>query len=531
MLNKLGLYYRTIKHLRPIQIQYRIIYGLRSRWRKAINFKYSLTKPLSKNRLPLLIEPSISTTTKFNNAYANTFTFLNLSRSFEENIDWNYSDHGKLWTYNLNYFEFLHQKNISKEEGINLMLDFIQQMKSSKDGLEPYPISLRIIHWVKFLSYHKIQNKDIDESLNSQISILLNQLEYHILGNHLLENGFGLFFGTYYFQDEKLYPKASEILKTQLEEQILEDGAHFELSPMYHQLMLYRVLDCINLVENNSFFPKDILPFLKKKAAIMLGWLEQITFSQGDIPLLNDCAFGVNPTTLEIFDYANRLGVLKKNAPLKSSGYRFFSNKAYEAIIDIGQIGPDYIPGHAHCDTFNFVIYSQGKPWIIDTGTSTYNGNLLRHQERSTSAHNTVEINGIEQSEIWGSFRVANRAKVIIEKETDCLVIAKHDGYGQMNISHRRHFEFCEKNILIQDEILGRGNVKKQSKAFIHFHPDRQIELNKNKIKTDLGEIELVGTFEIKLEKYNFAPEFNIFIPAQKATIIFSDKLLTNITV
>ncbi|MDG1433552.1 MAG: alginate lyase family protein, partial [Saprospiraceae bacterium] len=523
-----GLYYRTIKHLRPIQIQYRIIYGLRSRLRKVTNFKYSLLKPLSKNRLPLLIEPSISTSTKFNNT---TVTFLNLSKSFEENIDWNYADHGKLWTYNLNYFEFLHQKNISKEEGISLMLDFVQQMKSSKDGLEPYPISLRIIHWVKFLSYHKIQIQDIDESLNAQISILLDQLEYHILGNHLLENGFGLFFGAYYFQDEKIYQKASEILKTQLEEQILEDGAHFELSPMYHQLMLYRVLDCINVVDNNSFFPKDKLPFLKKKAAIMLGWLEQITFSQGDIPLLNDCAFGINPTTLEIFDYANRLGVLKKNVPLKSSGYRFFSNKAYEAIIDIGQIGPDYIPGHAHCDTFNFVIYAQGKPWIIDSGTSTYNATSMRHQERSTSAHNTVEINGKEQSEIWGSFRVADRAKVIIEKETNNSVSAKHDGYANMNISHRRHFEFHEKDIIIQDEILGSENIEKRSKAFIHFHPDRQIELDKNKIKTDLGNIELEGTFEIKLEKYNFAPEFNTCIPAQKATIIFSDKLLTNITI
>ena len=100
-----------------------------------------------------------------------------------------------------------------------------------------------------------------------------------------------------------------------------------------------------------------------------------------------------------------------------------------------------------------------------------------------------------------------------------------------MNISHRRHFEFHEKDIIIQDEILGSENIEKRSKAFIHFHPDRQIELDKNKIKTDLGNIELEGTFEIKLEKYNFAPEFNTCIPAQKATIIFSDKLLTNITI
>ena len=67
----------------------------------------------------------------------------------------------------------------------------------------------------------------------------MDNIEYHILGNHLLENGFSLFFGAYYFQDEKFYVKAKKILTDELDEQILEDGAHFELSSMYHQIMLF----------------------------------------------------------------------------------------------------------------------------------------------------------------------------------------------------------------------------------------------------------------------------------------------------
>ena len=61
------------------------------------------------------------------------------------------------------------------------------------------------------------------------------------MGNHLLENGFSLLFGSYYFRDEKLYSKAKEIIKTELREQILDDGAHFELSPMYHSIILHRI--------------------------------------------------------------------------------------------------------------------------------------------------------------------------------------------------------------------------------------------------------------------------------------------------
>ncbi|MCK5662355.1 MAG: hypothetical protein KAI17_02665, partial [Thiotrichaceae bacterium] len=34
------------------------------------------------------------------------FTFLNLSHEFEDVIDWNCPAYGKLWTYNLNYFDY-----------------------------------------------------------------------------------------------------------------------------------------------------------------------------------------------------------------------------------------------------------------------------------------------------------------------------------------------------------------------------------------------------------------------------------------
>ena len=95
----------------------------------------------------------------------------------------------------------LHTQGFSKDRGLRLINDFIQTIHTVKDSLEPYPISLRVIHWIKFLVYHQIENKDIDQSLYEQLWQLIDQQEYHLLGNHLLENGFGLLFGAYYFND------------------------------------------------------------------------------------------------------------------------------------------------------------------------------------------------------------------------------------------------------------------------------------------------------------------------------------------
>ena len=383
-MNKYIRLFNTIKYLEFTQIYYRIFYFVRVRFRKISRFKYKFTKKSSSTALSL-----IDSCEYYSSYKDGEFTILNLSKKFDSKIDWNYSEYGKLWTYNLTYFEYLKER-----EDLSLIYDFIENICSVKDGLEPFPISLRGINWIKFLTKYKIKDKKIDDSLYAQYYILLDNLEYHLLGNHLLENGFSLLFGAYYFQDENLYKKAKEILEKELNEQILDDGAHFELSPMYHQLMLFRVLDCINLVQNNSWKNKELLNFLEEKASVMLGWLKSISYENGEIPLLNDSANCIAPISNELFKYANNLKLSIQHSKLSQSGYRKVKKQNYDCIVDIGEIGASYIAGHAHADTFNFVLYLNERPIIVDTGTSTYEVNEVRFYERSTAAHNTVVIAG-----------------------------------------------------------------------------------------------------------------------------------------
>ena len=106
-----------------------------------------------------------------------------------------------MW-YWINYFDFLNQEDISKKDGLTLIYNYIKSESILKDGLEPYPTSLRLINWIKFISKHQIQDEKIDIMLTKHLSLLNKNLEYHLLGNHLLENAFALLFGAYYFGDE-----------------------------------------------------------------------------------------------------------------------------------------------------------------------------------------------------------------------------------------------------------------------------------------------------------------------------------------
>ncbi|MCK4441848.1 MAG: alginate lyase family protein, partial [Sulfurovaceae bacterium] len=367
------------------------------------------------------------------------------------------------------------------------------------------------------LSYNTIRDKNIENSLYAQYYILLDNLEYHLLGNHLLENGFSILFGAYYFEDEVLYQKSKKILLEQLEEQILDDGVHFELSPMYHQIMLFRLLDCINLVSNNDWKDKELLEFLRSKAELMLGWLENISYSNGDIPLLNDSTNNIAPTTHQLFDYAKRLDLQVKTIELNESGYRKVSNDRYECVVDIGHIGAEYISGHAHADTFNFELRVDGKPFIVDTGLSTYETCDRRTLERSTCSHNTVEINGQNQSEVWGGFRVANRAKVLNMKESNSSIEATHDGYKKNKILHTRKWTFKEDRIVIEDSLNKSANAVVR----FHFYPD----INEDDIfrSFDLEE------YNFKISSYMFSSEFNKQIKAKVLEIKFERNLKVEI--
>ncbi len=485
----------------------------------------------------LFLENSIAS--PFSYAPENAFTFLNLSKQFDNEIDWEFADFGKLWTYNLTYFDFLNQKEEAEDFAV-ILADFIKKQPALKNANEPFPISLRGINWIKYFAKNNIQNPIYDRSLFHQYQILADNIEYHLLGNHLLENGFSMLFGAVCFQHPPFFKIAHDILTDELKEQILEDGAHFELCPMYHKIMLFRVLDCFNLLDSNTINISkvskgkifNLRQLLQDKAVLMLSWLDNMTYEDGTTPHFGDSTDGIAPTSRELFDYAQRLNISYKKIPLSTSGFRKLKNEKFELVVKVGNIGPDYIPGHAHADSLSFELRNFNKPFLVDTGISTYEANERRQLERSTASHNTVEIQGQNSSEVWGSFRVGNRAKATILKDTASTLWAVHDGYKKIGIRHERQFFLTENSLEIIDKTA--GNVL--SKAFWHFPPEVSVTMDNNivqflggEIKFFINEKDNLLKKNIELADYLYPTHFNTFSRATKIIVTFYGTLKTQI--
>lgn len=525
MLGSLPLYVHSLRHLRPVQVWWRGYLAL-SRLRGVVT------------RLPasliLRAPPLVRPVTKHAAWEGDTFRFLNRSVRFDGAIEWNRPGLDKLWLYNLHYFDWVNQAGVDSAAAVARMGEWVAgNPPASGNGWEPYPLSLRLVNWVKFLSSRQGMGEGIPSELTASLYLqarhLDRHLEYHLLGNHLFKNAVALLFAGACFdggEARSWHRRGRRILLGQLDEQILPDGGHFERSVMYHAITLEDVLDCVNLLRAAGRTDDELLARLDTAAWAMLQFLADVLHPDGEIPLFNDSAVGIAPRPSELFAYAERLGLdfkPRSAVPMVAKpdfGLYVFRRGDATLLFDVGAIGPDYLPGHAHCDTLSFELSLGADRWIVNAGTFAYTG-PDRARYRGTAAHNTLMIDGAEQHEIWASFRVARRGyPVDVEVRRENGISAAHTGYRRLpgEPLHRREIRFEDRSIVISDEVEGQRTHRVSS--VLHLHPDV--------VPESVGDCEVVchragrtlriesEGLPIRIEPYDYAPEFGLKITARR---------------
>ncbi|MCX6275602.1 MAG: alginate lyase family protein, partial [Bacteroidetes bacterium] len=440
---------------------------------------------------------------------------------------WGFSEYGKLWTYQLQAFEFLKQDQLEKEKGLKLIADFSKYLYRHPSAFDPYTASLRVINWIKFFSFHQVTDTALYGSLLSQTKKLFHSTEWHLQNNHLLENAFALLFAGIFFGNEKFYQQGKRILEKEIDKQILPDGAHFELCPMYHMLMLNRVLESKEMLSLYKPDEKALESKLSSVASKMLGWMKEMQFENGDMPVVNDSANGIAPSCDAICSYANRLGISSQKIELKESGFRKHKTATYECLIYLGGLEPLANAGHGHADSLSFILYGRNKPFIIDTGISTYENNFTRQYERSTLAHNTVTAGTMSQSNLWGSFRVGKRVKMLGVNQ-GAIYIESSIRFFDGSIKHKRRFEFFENSLIVRDSIS--GEILEDTKSFLYVNKNAEIAQAKSKLNSDIASIEFTGDRKISIDEAFASTEFNKPESCNRITISFTTDLITTFT-
>ena len=411
------------------------------------------------------------------------FTLAGETHVIDDADGWRPAERSQLFRYNLHYFEWawaLAAGDLDETRPI-----FADLWTSWRDGTRfgmwdewsPYVVALRA--WVLCGVFDElVRGSDIEDDVRQQIGLHAGfaaaNLELDVGGNHLIKNLKALIGVGVFLDDDKLLGRGRTLLASEIERQVLPDGGHYERSPSYHCQVLGDLIDVGSLLSAADIADVSGLdPALER----MRSWLGAMVMPDGDVPLFGDAtmvgerriaALGPLPAADDRLTH------------LADSGYVVCRpDDRLHVIIDVGPPCPPDLPAHAQAGCLAFVASVDGTRTIVDTGVSTYVGDR-RAYERSTAAHNTVEVGEVDQTEVWSSFRAGRLATPTLHTVRDegvLIVEASHDGYRHLEGSptHRRRFEIGDGRIVLRDTVSGTGFHRLFSRLFLAPGIDAQL--------------------------------------------------------
>ncbi len=344
--------------------------------------------------------------------------------------------------------------------------------------------------------------------LLSHARYLKSHMEFDILNNHLVFEGRTLLMASLLFPEQ---PEAREwrstalqVLESELEHEVREDGTHAEQSAGYHMQVLLEYLVSSKLLKEASMdLPDGWHDTLQK----MHECLSDMLRPDGRPPLSGDTALH-DPQTPYADDVllvaehvlespALRTGgmvslrsllVLGPDLPVLTGPLR--STRSNSVIrheggfvvmrsrenhprislqLDAGPFAMPDSPAHGHADALHLELAVGDTPILVDPGAYTYEAGVWRNHFRGTQAHNTVSADRRDQNIIWGAFRsykpVDGR---ILDYDLNGEVqwVRCEVNHSTCQLAHRRLLMLLPDSLLLLvDDITSHG-VKQVSSSF-----------------------------------------------------------------
>ena len=398
-----------------------------------------------------------------------------------------------------------------------------------QDGWHPFCLARRQANWLQWWA-HSPPPEPVREvlfrSVARQAAYLLDHLEWDLRGNHLLFNLWAVALASAFFDGplgERLLAVIDAHLPEQIEEQLAEGSEHFERATAYHIEVAELFLDLRDVL-------KPFRPRLSAQcgsiASRMTDLIVGISHPDGDPPLFGDSTLSVRP----ILDSLKRNLVNSLDSPSSLQAqarmygdYWVWRHQDDCLIFDTGPVGADELPAHAHCDLLGFEASIGGHKLFIDSGVASYDDNDDRRYCRSTAAHNTLEIDGISQCDVWGKFRMGYRGHPQLLDEGheggNWWCQASHDAYRRLHVPLvARHFECRDDGTwACMDVLWGTGQHELVSR--LHLHPNvTVVTLESPAVVLKVGEQQVRITFEgldgvLSTTTGRYCPQFGQVLP------------------
>lgn len=467
----ISVFFYTISRLKPVQVYYRIKYLIFGKSPKAIqkhSFNYGQKVSYLPKKNNLLFDHEIA-------------SFIGIKEKFS-----NVYLQPLLWQYNFYYFDSVLSNEISFDNKICFLKNHLISFNDKSCANDPYVISLRSVNLIKWISSSQCKEHEALALLSSDYAHLISSIEYHLLANHLLANLKALIFFEVFFPNKhstqrlKIWKK--EYLH-QLKEQILEDGGHYELSPMYHNIILEDLIDLRNILLED----RDFIDPIDQTIMRMLKWSKYLAYVSTGLPVFfHDSCGGVSRNYTDLLEYAENSNIevdkksINKRAfhvkHFRNSGYIYAKNKYFIVRLNCSSIACTYNPGHFHSSNLTYDVESFNEQIFVSSGLSTYAESQERYMERSDYYHPSITQNKQNHSQIWKSFRMGKNPKLSYSFKTEESMLKVEGNFkGSLGIIYNRSWLVDASKVEITEKISGKIPMKSDDFIIsIPLHPDIQ---------------------------------------------------------
>lgn len=179
-------------------------------------------------------------------------------------------------------------------------------------------------------------------------------------------------------------------------------------------------------------------------------------------------------------------------------------------VVDAGPLGLGGIAAHGHADALSIWLTIKGVEFLIDPGTYAYHTEKKwRNYFRGTSAHNTVRVDNIDQSQIGGNFMWLQKAEAVCHSFTsdinESYIEISHNGYIKLAdpVIHRRIIKVnkIEKCIIVEDYL--ECETDHEIEIFWHFHEECSFTRLPKSIQIQNQDVKLELIFDEQLADVN----------------------------
>jgi hypothetical protein len=286
---------------------------------------------------------------------------------------------------------------------------------------------------------------------------------YFSPNTHLLGEGVALFaMGTMcprIADASRWQSRGLKIVLQQAETQVRPDGFHFEQSVYYHIYALDFFQFARNLAATNALAIPPVFDRTIEKMSDALAAISQA----GRPPNFGDDDGG------HVIG-----GRASARAGLQSGtvgGIYTMASADSKLLIDAGPQGA-FRGGHGHADALSIQLIKDGRPILIDPGTFCYvcpDRDLFR----GTAAHNTLQMDGLDQAQPDGHFAWKSMPETTVDRwhaaETFDFFAGHHNGY-QPVIHYRWVFGLKNRFWLVRDLVTEPRPSGRAHRLDIHWH-------------------------------------------------------------